>query len=908
LERARQSAGQTELSRARLAADDLQAAQAAHELLSTVGESMKDAWVPERTQKLSDDISAADVEVHRQVVRLEILALLDKIQKSGPELELDPINQRVEQLLAAVPALAKDAKILEQQAAARRAEAGHIRYTPHPADDSPPIVALDHASTLGQQTIAVVWGRPATAADGPASRTAITSLARGILYVFDEQGAVRWFRRLGVDSYRPPVRVLDGSTAAEILLAVSSESNSLTALDAETGKLLWSYRPQADISGPLTVIDVPQRNGQAPKRRGMLPTANGEIHVLELSLGKCLGRYRLGRSMTVGGVYDSQTGLAFFPADSERVFALDPAAIDDPRRAACPSLLYTRHPSGAFRSPPSVVGQYLILPESSDLTQTRLRVFETSKGGFADPQARPLAEQAVQGWSWFAPLATPDRIMLATDQGELGLFGVNLDNRNEALYPMIEGGSNQTIMHLPTDGASPTLAAHADGFLLWALAGGRLYKLAVDFFGQTIRSLWPESAPASTLGGSPVHEAQTVSVADRPALCLTTMSANGRRYQATAVDADEGELLWQRQLGLHPIGDPIIADGRVLLIDANGQTLAVEAPDDSSASVSHLVQPSDSSGPGNGEADVIRFSALDGAIWLAVESAEEKTLAVRPAATNDGWRRLPLVERLQGRPALLGDFLIVPCADGQLYRLRVDGRAAPTNEQLFRWRRDSAPETDTAEIYPLTSDSIFLCDGKRRLRRLQFRTKDQVSQWFEVGDAYESAHRLTTPCLVAKDHVLVADDAGEVHALDIHSPGRLWRSWSLGGRASGELLLAGDRLLAVVDRRRLACLDPSGAEENDKPRWTVGDFEGRICGSPLVVGETVMVTDASRHVTGIRRDNGERLWRLELAPHVGPMAAAAPLGTHHLLAPLADGTLLLAPLPDKAQDFAEASP
>jgi hypothetical protein len=38
------------------------------------------------------------------------------------------------------------------------------------------------------------------------------------------------------------------------------------------------------------------------------------------------------------------------------------------------------------------------------------------------------------------------------------------------------------------------------------------------------------------------------------------------------------------------------------------------------------------------------------------------------------------------------------------------------------------------------------------------------------------------------------------------------------------------------------------------------------------------------------------------------MAAAAPLGTHHLLAPLADGTLLLAPLPDKAQDFAEASP
>ena len=908
VERAEQTSRLPGLARARAAEADLARARQAHELLSTVAESMKDSWVPETTKKLAGKIAAAADEARRRLRRLEILALFEQIQKADASVDVDDLNHRLDSLLASEPALAKDGEIVDQRTAARRAEATRVRFVAQAAeaDRGKPSAA----SRLKQQTAAVVWRpREAAAAGGKAAGEVIISLARGVLYVFDERGKLLWFRRLGIDSYQPPLRLAATAASPEALVAVSSEDGTLVALEAAAGHALWTYPAGGDISAPLTIVEQPAGKNEAPKRRGLLPTADGELHVLELNLGKRLGRIKLGRPVTVGGAYDPLTGLAYFAADSERIFAIDPAAIDDPQRPACRSLLRTHHPSGSIRSAPLVVGQYLVLSESIDWEQTKLMAFDLGAGGFADPEAKPLAELAVRGWSWFPPQATAERIVLATDQGAMGLFGFNLDNRREAIYRLIEEPGDQPPP-LPPGGGSRALAVHADDYLLWVMSDGALRKLAFDWFSQSLRTLWPNDSTPSPVTGVPIHAAQAAVSDDRLSLFLTTMSPDGRRFHATAVEGEGGARLWRRQLGLEAAGNPISTDAGVLMVDASGRTMEILASSlDAGGAANIALEPeAGESLPAEFEGqELLRLIDVGGKVFLAAASHDGRSIAVRPLHSGEAWRRMPLVARLQGRPAVMGEFLVVPCADGRLYRLRLDGQPnATANEQPFRWSHESDPGPETAEVYALADDAVLVCDAARRLRRLQFRSQDQISQWVMAGEAFESPQPLTGACLAAGDRIFAADASGAVHALDVRDPSRQWRSWSLGGRVTGGFVFDRDRLFAVVDERRVACLDLDPKDEAQAPRWMTKPFAGRISGSPTVSGDVLLVADGSPRVSGLRRDDGQPLWQFELGPRVGPAAAPAPLGKDKLLVPLADGTLLIAPIPNHAQELAEA--
>src|SRR5262249_48942277 len=139
-------------------------------------------------------------------------------------------------------------------------------------------------------------------------------------------------------------------------IAISAEDNTLLALEDATGRVLWRYEVGQDISAPLTIVQLPSDPHEPPKVCGLLPTAEGEIHVVELSLGKPLGKYIVGQPMTVGGTYDPTTNLVYFAADRKRILALDPRAIHHSTEAACRSVLFTEHPSGSLRSPPTIVG------------------------------------------------------------------------------------------------------------------------------------------------------------------------------------------------------------------------------------------------------------------------------------------------------------------------------------------------------------------------------------------------------------------------------------------------------------------------------------------------------------------------------------------------------------------------
>jgi hypothetical protein len=253
------------------------------------------------------------------------------------------------------------------------------------------------------------------------------ALARGILYVFDGHGKFLWARRLGVDSDGLPIKIEATPTSPPLLLAASAEEGKLLALDARNGDLRWAYKLAGGVFTAPTIVSADLHDDPGlSKQRGLLPTANGDIHVVELELGKRLGQFHLNNPLATGGTYDPLTKLVYFPAENKRLFAIDPAVIDHPGRA-CRSMLFTNHPGGSLRSEPIVAGPYLILNQATDFDATVLRVFRIVEGGFRSQHDAPLKEEQLEGWTWHPPLLSPDRLTVVTDQGAVGAFGINLN-------------------------------------------------------------------------------------------------------------------------------------------------------------------------------------------------------------------------------------------------------------------------------------------------------------------------------------------------------------------------------------------------------------------------------------------------------------------------------------------------
>src|SRR5262249_25608275 len=157
-------------------------------------------------------------------------------------------------------------------------------------------------------------------------------LARGVLYVLDrDSGQARWAVRVGIDTTALPVRVPAGEGRREQILALSSDTRTLTALDND-GNSLWRYRMEHPCLGQPVGIG----------HRAYRAVRTGAVTETELIRGKRLGSYSLGQTLPLGGTREPHSSRIYFPADDGCVYVLD---VKDQR---CVSILYSRHPAGSL--------------------------------------------------------------------------------------------------------------------------------------------------------------------------------------------------------------------------------------------------------------------------------------------------------------------------------------------------------------------------------------------------------------------------------------------------------------------------------------------------------------------------------------------------------------------------------
>jgi hypothetical protein len=757
----------------------------------------------------------------------------------------------------------------------------------------------------------------------------VLAVARGVLYALRRSdGQLKWWRRVGIDTTSLPVRVPAKPPNPELFLVVSFDSKTLTALN-ENGKAVWEYKLGTPSRGRPLIVE------RALDRLAYVPTYDGHIDVIELAKGQLLGRYDLKQRLSTGGVRQPGTDLLYFPADNDCIYVINA------KEERLERILYTGHDAESLRGEPMIVAPdsaalargegYLLLNQTDGLHAMRLRMFALPLTDRFGPEAAINPAPRVPGWTWFPPSYDGEKVVLLTDDGVLGLFGVQQPGtKDNLLYPRLGAGRISLDKFLTPSITTQVQAqvVQVQGNDFWVLAHGKLQHLQIAWnaaTGPRPVAAWPKPI---TLG-SPLHASQVVTdrQADRTwtTLFLVTQSLTEPSCLATAVNDETGDVLWQRQLGLvcrtTPLALRLAADTTepvLLVMDQSGGLFAFD-PDRRQANLGeHGVRVADAV-EDNPDMQPLILPAGDGqSAYQIACPGNGKTLLVRHVKLDKDHQVQVLADSrldlrtapLHGTPALVGNLLVLPLADGSLARLAlpVTDKSLVVGDDYY-WRSEQAPPDSRGHVLPLKPDRFLVTNGAHSFKVWQKNTKTQSGGWITIPDEtqnLELENRVASPPVLVPANkesgtaeFCVADAAGTVWLLTVQADGQIGaeRKWDLGGKVTAGPFLRTignePRIGCVVDQRRLVWIDPNAADII----WTY-DTKGKpIQGQPELVGGLLMVTDQAGQFTGLdpatgKADGPGYALRGSIAPSSTPVGFTPT----RLFVPLTDGTIILLPM------------
>ncbi len=896
----------------------LKAADGIEQLRRTVAALGPDALTKDEGARIDTDLSKVRAAVQKARKRREVLADLRKRAQETPMDSIKRARSLLTRMERELPGIGQDPEARTALAKLYETHLASVVYQPRIGNGPPPppMPLGDDADTLLFAPL-LPSAAPGTA---PENDPIVLALVRGVLYALNQHnGALKWVMPVGIDTTVLPQRVPAWPGSPELLLVLSADTQTLSALNIR-GDGVWEYHVGQPVLGRPIII------GQ----RAYLAAYDGSIHEIELAGGQLLGRWSLGQRLTCGGAREGDSNLIYFPADDSCIYVLDVKA----RR--CVTILYDGHPSGSLRSEPVLVPPegdtapgYLILNQASGLDAMQLRVFELP---LQDRHAAPLTLKPpprLTGWTWFEPHQDGEKLAVLSDAGILGLFGIKqLGNQDQPLFPFLQPGGLDLSPFLQTGRELPrsrgrAQVVHMQGDDLWVLAHGRLQQIRLRLKwndGPQAATAWKAPLPL----GSPLHEPQRIE--DRKTglstFYLVTQALEQQTCLATAVD-ETGKIVWQRQLGLVCQGEPLAltppqGGSPILLALDQGGGLFALPPDKPHTSWRYLAPALEDNprvppwllpaadghsayeiaAPGDGRKLIVRH--ID---WANDEHGlrfEQREASLLAAAGNS-------VLTPAGPPAIVGTQLMVPMTDGNLMRLSLT-EEQPQLHTEFTWRQRLAPLTASCNVLALGGNRFLTTDGSRSL---------SVYEWLADKDSWQLLPKegeplkpledliaappvLLPPGDVQQPRVAVADAAGMLHLFTVKPDGTLQRgpTWNLKGKITAGPFVyktpeGRSRIGCILDQRQLVWLDPSKAE----PLWTYATEGESIVGQPRRIEDVLVVALPSGRYLGLDPNTGRpKGIGYTLRASAAPAASPVPFAPGQMFTPLSDGTALLLPV------------
>lgn len=734
----------------------------------------------------------------------------------------------------------------------------------------------------------------------------VFAVARGVLYALSEdKGQLIWAARVGIDANDLPVRVPASGSVPTLVLVPAPDGKGLVAREAATGKPRWFQRLPSAVRGRPLLMEG--------RLIVTLSDPAGTIVVLDSRNGSQLGYLSLNQPIAAGPGIQQGTSRVFVAADAQNVFVLDS---NPPLEDGAGSLLKllavlpTGHGPGSLRASPVVVGGvdevtgrivgtgYLILAQSEGLQEMRLRSFALNTQPDGSISLAPGVEQKVPGWAWFPPVCDQETVAVVTDSGSLVVMGINQkDNQDDPLFPL--------LVEPPKDQPAALgrgQIVHADEQSIWYLANGELNCRLRGFKakeGPTAKMGWKEPLRV----GSPLHASQVS--ADGATLFVVTQTETPPSWRMTAVNASQGSIVWQRELGTSFAGDPFRLGDQVYQVDRGAGAIALD-PKQVSLSVDQewmlagqVVAPTRSDVVAepfvlrhpNGRVAFVVFTTGDG--------KDMRVLPLEAGRTAGESYSVSLPATLAGAPVLTEKSLILPLTDGGLHRWEIGQQTVKRGPD---WRAPRLGESSKAFMTRFGADLLVVSDGMRGLTLYQWAdgADHQLKQQTSLADRILSAPVV----LQVSDQgarLAVAEAGGRVSLLDADTLAVLER-WDVRGLRKGNEITAGPfvmsdkgqpRILVVADQVQLICLMPQDRRE----AWSYRLKGEGLAVAPLQIGEAVVLADVSGRFESVTIAEGR-----PLAPPYPPTVPlpAAPVAVpielnDSLFAPLSDGTVLLVP-------------
>ncbi len=853
--------------------------------------------------------------------RQEVLA---KVQ-AGLQSVSDAAIAAAEQDLAAA-GLLNDAEAQQMLAAARARLREMIRYE---AD----LAAAQEwpAATVRTVAAAIPVGETAKAAEVAAPPAIFPVLARGVLYALEEQsGTLLWALPVGPEATFPPTVArleLEDGPAEVAIVAVQARSRwGVAAVVLRSGLVRWFQPLPAPPTAPAAVLGS----------RAYLAVQDelGTIYEIDLIDGSRRGRLRVGQPVS-HLVPDAEQRRIYAVADARRIFVLDAGSglnPDSPLPLRCVQVLASGHPPGTLPSPPLLLPtadkgeRRLLLCQADGPRSTRLRLFPVPPAAAAPPDAvppetilSPLVEHTVEGWVRFPPTEDGERLYVTADSGELSIFGLSPPGSPEpplfriAVTRRPPGESGPDGAFWPQAAAAAPVPTEEGS--CWLLSRQQLHKYRLGMHAQ--RGWELGRVGNGHLLGVPL--APPIVHAARQSICWIVRAADGHACQAVLLSARSGTILWRRQLGIVAAAAPIIQDDQAYLIGQEGAILRLPAAALGQNVPILLASPE----------MVVAAPPLQSQGTTAIAQAATRIAAVTPVERIERDKRqlhfviriveqgrlvhdgtVPAPAALAGPVALMGQYLLLPLADGVVYR-HIPGKGLTQPDRLEpgpTWwidRRRAA----TASLQTLDPSSFVTHDGSRLLKRWSWPAQDR---WKPSGEWELREPPAGEPVpLPAADNAplrfVIADDSGTLwlYGPD-RTPLRRWRAVGLPAARpdAPPTVWTGPRgqpaIAAVVPQQFVLALDP----QQDHPLWTIrcGDDPLQVLvAPPQPAGNGLLLTDRGGRLLLLRPD-GHIAATVPLEGIAGfPVVPAVRLADH-LLVPLSNGTVAVAaapPSPDK---------
>jgi len=730
------------------------------------------------------------------------------------------------------------------------------------SSDSLEASSQDHEPAGIQQVVlSDTRGDRASGADGKT----IAVLVQGALYGLDAAtGKVLWRRWIGFESTMHPQKI------EQDFLVVDQRRDELLRLEGLSGKLVWR-RPAADVAGAPVVSGA----------RIYVPEASGRLVVVANS-GSSQQQVKFPQRLSTSPTTDASAGVIYQIADHSSLYVFDQQTLE------CQSVLYIGHQPGSVVAPPVICSGMIFVAQNDGVDFSVWRTFAFDKEA---SQLVPIGEpRRLDGHVVVSPVVFGQRVLVSTDRGAVYVFEVDPASAEEVVRLVAEkvATAKRPVTGFPlVDQRSVYLGQTSLLRLDLQTARGKLVRKWVVDDGDT------QLAPLEKYGDYLFH--------------VRKSRRTGSIFvSATPVVGDgRNKRIWQTEIAISPATEPFMnrRARSVVVLAKNGKAWEIGG--------SHI--KSGLSGPaaegvadGGSTAWTQPIKLASGALVLSPASpgarlpgdnvAGASALVYEPQNGDGGIRTLSLdvgQQRIGWTMAGLGDELLVCTPVGPVYVLnRKTGKQSllPFQPPIVAgeatdWLRPAIVNAEQRRFaLANATGKMYLVSEQAEPKHLAAAAEvDVPAGWTgmmaAVGDSIYVVNNASAPAGVA---IYSSSDLSAQPQIEMDG------EWVWGPERVGEVVL-------VATDRRLY-----GFGGQHELKWDVELGFGPLAGTPLELGNELVMTSIGGQVWRMNRDSGELVaWSGDAKfLDVGQPLGSGPASSgKRLLLLSSDGTLLVVKAP-----------